>query len=143
MASLPNVAQSCAIEAAARILQRTAERASVDPDLRRRLLADPRAVLVDAGLAHPAGVAVEVEEAGDTDAATVVGRISASRVVVPLLPLRGTTLTDEQLDAVVGGVGFQAAALCYAIAPLAAARALVLGAERERTGDPESAPDGG
>lgn len=114
-----------AIEAAARVLQRAIEAAAQDATFRAHLLADPRAALAERGLAIPHGMAVEVEEGESPDAEALVRRIGVDRVVLPLPPLRDAALSEAQLDAVVGGAGFREAALCYAIVPLAAARALV------------------
>ena len=64
-----------------------------DPTFKRRLVADPRAVLQEEGLPVPEGKAVRVVE--DTAETT--------HLVLPRKPAEGE-LTDEQLDQVAGGV---------------------------------------
>lgn len=125
MALPPNANRQAAIEAIARAVRRVVERTSVDPELRRRLVADPRTVLAEHGVTIPAGMAVEVTEAGNADVVAALGRMSAEHLVLPLPALQNTPLSDDQLDGVVGGVDFRATALYYAVAPLAVARALV------------------
>ena len=51
-----------ATETAAQRLRRTVAAATVDSRLRDRLLADPRAVLAEAGLTLPARVAIAIKE---------------------------------------------------------------------------------
>ena len=74
-----------------------------DPTFKRRLVADPRAVLQEEGLPVPAGKAVRVVE--DT--------AETMHLVLPHKPAEGE-LTDDQLEQVAGG-----------IVPLIAAGALI------------------
>ncbi|WP_308466559.1 NHLP leader peptide family RiPP precursor [Rathayibacter soli] len=72
-----------------------------DPDFRSKLLADPTATLNANGFHVPAGKSVVmVEEDSDT-------------VVHMSLPQRPTELSDEQLDAVSGGI-FVFTCSCFA-----------------------------
>jgi hypothetical protein len=61
-----------------------------DPSYKAKLLADPRAALTAAGVAVPAGVAIQVVE--DTD-----------KVAHLVLPPRPTELSEEDLKKVTGG----------------------------------------
>ena len=71
---------------------RMVTRAWRDPDFKKRLAADPKAVLAEAGIKLPAGVTVSLVEDSDTHLHLV-------------LPARPAALSDAQLDAVAGGDG--------------------------------------
>jgi hypothetical protein len=65
-------------------------RAWRDPAFKKKLAADPKAVLAEAGINLPAGVTVSLVEDSDTHLHLV-------------LPARPAALSDAQLDAVAGG----------------------------------------
>jgi len=67
-------------------------RAWRDPAFKKKLAADPKAVLVEAGITLPDGVTVSLVEDSDTHLHLV-------------LPARPVALSDAQLDAVAGGDG--------------------------------------
>lgn len=87
-----------------RTLNRLLAAASVDAGLRRRLLADPVAVLAWAGLRVEPGVRVTVAEVAPSGAAAVIARSTDGHVFLPLPPLQDGVLADDQLDAVAGGL---------------------------------------
>jgi hypothetical protein len=77
-------------------LQEIQLRAAVEPDFRARLLADPRAVLAEAGLEVPTAVEIAVEES------------TADRLVLALPPAVDadelSELSEDELGATQGGV---------------------------------------
>lgn len=95
-------------------LKRLLAGAATDPDLRRRLLADPKAALAESGLSVADGVTVSVEETPLADAAAVLSRWTAASIVLPVPtrpdadPNAGSdgALTDDDLDGVSGGGPF-------------------------------------
>lgn len=90
--------------AASERLKQTLATAVLNARFRERLLADPRAVLTEAGLPLPARVAVVVEEAPAEQAGAIARRSTPERLVLPLPPLQTDGgLSDAQLDGIVGG----------------------------------------
>ena len=76
-------------------------RAWRDPTFKAKLIADPQAVLREAGMAVPAGAAVKVVENTGTHL----------HFVLPPKPVG--QLSDEALDAVAGGAGAMPGKTCY------------------------------
>src|SRR5207248_2437979 len=72
-------------------------RAWSDETFKQRLLADPQAVLAEAGMAIPPNIAMQVHEATPTQ----------FHLVLPPPPVgrEGDKLTDAELDQVAGGAG--------------------------------------
>ncbi len=77
--------------AVSRTLAEIVARSWDDPDFRATLLADPAATLAASGFAAPEGKRVVVVE--DTD-----------EVIHLVLPVQPAELSDEELDAVAGGL---------------------------------------
>lgn len=93
--------------AAGERLEQTIAAAMTSPALRSRLLADPRAVLAEAGLVLPDHVAVRAEDTTPEEAPEVLRRSTADHIVLPVPHPPADALTDAQLDGVVGGADHQ------------------------------------
>ncbi|HEX3947292.1 MAG TPA: NHLP leader peptide family RiPP precursor [Acidimicrobiales bacterium] len=72
-------------------LQDIQHKAAVDLDFRAALTAEPRATLAAEGIEVPEGMTIEIVEA----------RLDHLPIVIP--PVQSGELTDDALDAVVGG----------------------------------------
>ena len=99
-------AEPTAGETVESVLKRLLAGAATDPDLRRRLLADPAATLAAIGLPVAEGVTVRVEEAPLAEASAILSRCTATSIVLPVPTLQGGDLADDELDAVSGGGPF-------------------------------------
>src|SRR5262245_31079046 len=99
------MAQDLQEQEAAKKWEKVLERTYSDESFKQRLLADPRAVLVEAGIPIPPNVTVRLHESTPTEIQFVLPPAPAGR--------EGEKLTDADLDRVSGGGLFADCAYCF------------------------------